>query len=194
MSGKITNPEIVGFLKELAESAGGALSPAAVVEAARPNNSPIHDQFVWDDTEAAKRYRLQQASELLRVTVELIEVKSETYEVRAFTSLSPDRAKDGQSYRGDRCSLDQSANAGANARGCYGGTGCLPEEVRNADRTIRSVRGDPKGSKEVAGGGCGRQGEEGSGAEWKGKAGREWNAPDWDGMDRTGKAGKERSG
>ncbi len=99
MSGKITNPEIVGFLKELAESAGGALSPAAVVEAARPNNSPIHDQFVWDDTEAAKRFRLQQASELLRVTVELIEVKSESYEVRAFTSLSPDRAKDGQSYR-----------------------------------------------------------------------------------------------
>ena len=99
MSGRITNPEIVGYLKQLAASAGGALSPSEVVEAARPAASPIHGQFCWDDTEAAHRYRLQQASELLRVTVELIEVKSETYEVRAFTSLSPDRAKDGKSYR-----------------------------------------------------------------------------------------------
>ena len=98
MSGKITNGKIVGFLKQLAENSGGALSPEEVVRAARPASSPIHDQFEWDDTEAAKRYRLMQAGELLRVSVEVIEPDGcDPYVVRAFTSLSPERG--GKSYR-----------------------------------------------------------------------------------------------
>lgn len=100
MSGRISNEEIVGFLKALAESRGGALSPEDVVRAAKPASSPIHDQFEWDDSEAARRYRLQQAGELLRVSVEVIEAGGrDTFMVRAFTSLSTDRDKGGTSYR-----------------------------------------------------------------------------------------------
>lgn len=38
----------------------------AVVDAARPEDSPIHDQFEWDDSEAAEQYRIAQARRLVR--------------------------------------------------------------------------------------------------------------------------------
>lgn len=97
MSGHISNPEIVGFLKRLADR-DGLLTPERVVEAAKPVSSPIHDQFEWNDTEAASKYRLLQASELIRVSVEIIDCGKdrEAISVRSFTSLSTER---GEGYR-----------------------------------------------------------------------------------------------
>ena len=37
---------------------GGVFGAEAVVEAARPEDAPLHSYFEWDDTEAARRYRL----------------------------------------------------------------------------------------------------------------------------------------
>ncbi len=101
MSGRISNVEIVGFLKELADRNNGILSPEAVVKAARPAASPIHDQFEWNNTEAARRYRLIQAGELIRVSVEVIAPSGckDAYMVRAFTSLTTDRKHGAGSYR-----------------------------------------------------------------------------------------------
>lgn len=48
------------------EREAGTLSPHDVVESARHEDSPLHSYFTWDDTEAAKRYRLYQASALIR--------------------------------------------------------------------------------------------------------------------------------
>lgn len=48
------------------KAGGGKLKPAAVVEAARDSDSPLHPLFTWDDTEAAERYRRSQASTLIR--------------------------------------------------------------------------------------------------------------------------------
>lgn len=46
------------------------LTPEAVVEDARPQASPLHAQFEWDDAKAAERFRLGQAGHLIRcVTV-----------------------------------------------------------------------------------------------------------------------------
>lgn len=56
--------EIGGYLHHL-ESTTGPLTPAAVVEAATPADSPIHDLFQWDDAKAAVSYREQQARHLL---------------------------------------------------------------------------------------------------------------------------------
>lgn len=47
----------------------GALAPDDVVEAARPDDSPLHNAFTWDDTEAAKAHRLWQARQLIRAVV-----------------------------------------------------------------------------------------------------------------------------
>lgn len=49
----------------------GQVKPSALVEAARPSDSPAHDAFEWDDSKAGNEYRLQQARSWIR-TVEII--------------------------------------------------------------------------------------------------------------------------
>lgn len=44
----------------------GRLTPEAVVDAARPHDSPLHGRFEWDDSIAGEAYRRQQAHELIR--------------------------------------------------------------------------------------------------------------------------------
>jgi hypothetical protein len=44
----------------------GRLTPAHVVEDARPADHPLHDRFDWDNRTAGESWRRQQASELIR--------------------------------------------------------------------------------------------------------------------------------
>lgn len=44
----------------------GEISPESIVEAARKKDSELHSYFEWNNTKAADKYRLQQASELIR--------------------------------------------------------------------------------------------------------------------------------
>lgn len=44
----------------------GRLTPAHVVEAARPEDAPLHARFEWDDSIAAEKWRREQAAELIR--------------------------------------------------------------------------------------------------------------------------------
>ena len=96
MSGRITSKKVVGFIRNLADD-DGLIKPERVVAAARPKTSPIHDQFEWDNTEAAEKYRLLQASELIRVSVEIIDCggNRDPVMVRAFTSLTTERGESG---------------------------------------------------------------------------------------------------
>ncbi len=48
------------------ESRGGKLTPEQVLDAARPDESPLHGFFEWDDSAAAEAYRIEQARELIR--------------------------------------------------------------------------------------------------------------------------------
>lgn len=77
---------------------GGVIRPVDVVEAARDEESPLHDWFQWDDDEAAHQFRLLQARNLLRVYVN-VEPSKDSEPVRAFVSLTSDRAKEGGGYR-----------------------------------------------------------------------------------------------
>lgn len=43
----------------------GQIKPENVVEEARPEDSPIHNNFEWDDTKASHEYRLWQARQLI---------------------------------------------------------------------------------------------------------------------------------
>lgn len=56
-----------------AEADDGVLLAQNVVEAARNPNSTMHDQFEWDDGEAAAAYRLAQARWLIRKVEVVIE-------------------------------------------------------------------------------------------------------------------------
>lgn len=44
----------------------GELTPALVVEAARKEESPLHDYFTWSDSKAATNFRLLEAAMLIR--------------------------------------------------------------------------------------------------------------------------------
>jgi hypothetical protein len=91
------NSAVVAELNRIASENGGLLQPCAVVDAAREPASILHDRFTWDDSEAAEQYRLWQARQLIRCSV-VIEPRTETT-VRAFVSLSQDRAQGGGGYR-----------------------------------------------------------------------------------------------
>lgn len=94
----MSNPVIVSELRRIAEQNDGQLRPVDVVEAAKPLDSPLHSRFEWDDSEAAQRYRLWQARQLIAVTVEYIGSGKEAILSRVFVSLTSDR-RDSTGYR-----------------------------------------------------------------------------------------------
>lgn len=74
----------------------GELTPAGVVDAARPEKSPLHERFEWDDQVAGEEFRRLQASELIRsVRIEYAQ-SPEPKSVRAWVA----RRDAGQAGRG----------------------------------------------------------------------------------------------
>ena len=77
----------------------GELTPQLVVTAARRPTSPLHGYLQWDDSEAAKRWRLYQASELIRsVKVTYREDDDGPHDLRAWINVRPEDGRGGQ-YR-----------------------------------------------------------------------------------------------
>lgn len=77
----------------------GRLTPALVVDAARPEESPLHDRFEWNDKVAGEAYRLDQARRLIRsvrVVYREADDKEAARTVRAYHAI---RDEDGTSYR-----------------------------------------------------------------------------------------------
>lgn len=93
------NPEIVAELRRLAAENGGILKPEAVVDAARDDESPLHSQFEWDDTEAAAAYRLYQARHLIARVVVTYESAAGKTDHQVFVSVTTDRKAEGGGYR-----------------------------------------------------------------------------------------------
>jgi hypothetical protein len=88
-----SNEQRLAELRRLQKAGGGKLDPRAVVDAARAADNPLHGDFTWDDTEAAEKWRLEQAREIIRVTV-VWEPRTER-NIRAFVSLPADREAGG---------------------------------------------------------------------------------------------------
>lgn len=67
---------------------GGQLAPRHVIAAASRDGSPLHQYFEWDDTEAARKYRLSQAAYLIRAVVVVAAPDEQPFEpVRAFVCI-----------------------------------------------------------------------------------------------------------
>jgi hypothetical protein len=93
---KMAPAEMQQEVMRLAEVSGGLLKPHAVVDAARAEESPLHGWFEWDDTAAAEAWRVEQARQLIQVTVTVIETSSQkAVSVRALVSLPRDRQAGG---------------------------------------------------------------------------------------------------
>ena len=58
--------EALAEITRLSKANKGKVTPALVVLAARPDESPLHQYFEWDDTKAGEKYREMQARTLLR--------------------------------------------------------------------------------------------------------------------------------
>lgn len=95
------DPQKVGErLEALREKHGGALTAAQVVRDAQAKSSPLHPCFEWDDSEAARKYRLAQAGHVMRcvvisveqphgrpiVTPLLVNIRQEESPTRVYTS------------------------------------------------------------------------------------------------------------
>jgi hypothetical protein len=85
-------------LEAIRAQGGGILKPDDVVRRAKGKNNPLHKYFTWDDTAAAREYRLWQARELIRVHVR-IESPGQTFPTRVYVSLDADRQGVGGGYR-----------------------------------------------------------------------------------------------
>jgi hypothetical protein len=81
-------------LERIRAESGGTLAPERVVAAARDPASPLHSRFTWDDGEAAEKWRLHEARNLIRVYV-LVLAPGQSEPVRAYVSLTEDRGSAG---------------------------------------------------------------------------------------------------
>ncbi len=69
----------------------GRLESHSVVEEARPETSPLHKAFEWDDTKAADAWRVEQAGYLIRhIAVSIQKGDGEAVPIRAFVSVVRD--------------------------------------------------------------------------------------------------------
>ena len=85
-------------LEMLVEQGDGILKAEAVVEYARDPKTALHSHFEWDDTEAAREYRLVQARHIIRVVLRAHSIQPPIV-TRIFVSLNEDRALPGGGYR-----------------------------------------------------------------------------------------------
>jgi len=77
-------------IRKLAEK-HGSITAEIVVAEAKKKTSPLHSHFQWDDTKAARQFRLIQAAELIRrIKVEYIVSENHTVRVRAFHNVTED--------------------------------------------------------------------------------------------------------
>lgn len=88
--------KIEARLEHLSKLGGGRLTPDAVVADARSKSSPLHGCFTWDDSEAAKQWRLQEARELIRSV--RVEVKTEERTLQTVRYVRDPEAGDEQGY------------------------------------------------------------------------------------------------
>lgn len=67
--------QVFGETLDKLQARDGKVTPEALLKEAMPKRSPIHNVFNWDDTEAARQWRLWQARASIReVCVKVLEV------------------------------------------------------------------------------------------------------------------------
>jgi len=88
-------------LERIATANNGLLRAEDVLIEAQKPNCILHTWkgFEWDPNKAAYKYNLQQARNLIRVTVEYVGPENDQTLSRVYVSLSPDRTLKGGGYR-----------------------------------------------------------------------------------------------
>ena len=80
-------------IEKLMNKKKGKITPRDIIADAENLKSPFHSYFEWDDTEAGKLYRLQQARNLVASIVTVVVIKSKPMEHRSFFSVVNGKTK-----------------------------------------------------------------------------------------------------
>jgi hypothetical protein len=89
--------DVTSELNRLAKKHKGRLTPEIVIEAAKDPESPLHDQFDWDDDTAAHKWRLAQARALIRGSTLIVKTGETRTLLPAFVR-DPDKPHHEQGY------------------------------------------------------------------------------------------------
>lgn len=93
---KMRDPAVIAELHSVkALSVDGKLYPGDVVARAADPASPLHKHFTWDDSEAAAKWRMHEARNLINAVVEHLPATGHEHTV--FVALA-DEAHDGGGY------------------------------------------------------------------------------------------------
>ena len=80
---------VVGKEFERLEEQNGTLTAVDVLDSAKSEDSPLHELFEWDDTVAANKYRLSQASFYIRILVKTEVQEEQPKSFRAYVNINP---------------------------------------------------------------------------------------------------------
>lgn len=80
-------------INELTKEYGGEVTPNILLQEAEQPNSVLHKYFEWDQSKAAKEYRLWQARKLLGAIAEVVVIKGKENPIRSFWSVSNKECK-----------------------------------------------------------------------------------------------------
>lgn len=75
--------QVAGETMEMIEERDGKVTKEALLDEARPEDSPMHPAFEWDDGIAAEKYRLEQARFIISDLVVTIESTGEDEQKKA---------------------------------------------------------------------------------------------------------------
>lgn len=97
LNAKIDGEIASNELNKIYDDNGGYLTSGQIVKAAEPKRAKFHKLIEWDDAKASHRYRLEQASLIVRSVKIIIESNEneEDTEIREFTSIRHPEKKDG---------------------------------------------------------------------------------------------------
>ena len=122
-------------IQAIADSNDGEVTALQVLEDASGKRSPLHDFFQWDDTEAARQYRLTQARLMIR-SVDIVYVDSrgnESKQAKAFPSVA---------YQDDRTEENRVRHHYLTAQRVFDDEDTRQEIIDGFRRRINSLRRD----------------------------------------------------
>lgn len=88
-----TPADVAGQVCQQLEESGG-LTAKRLLDASRPVDAPLHNEFEWDNNEAAEKYREYQAAHIIRCIIVRPEPANKE-PVRAFINIADEK----RSYR-----------------------------------------------------------------------------------------------
>lgn len=81
--------QVAGEAIKRIEDRDGVVTAETFLEESRPEDSPTHKCFDWNDTEAAERWRLFQAGQVIRdVIVTIVDSNNETIKTPMFVNTN----------------------------------------------------------------------------------------------------------